>query len=98
MPTAKSSSRSFDRTQKIISRSEIESQIAEGRHIIIVEGKVIKADAWLPLHPGGDKALKHMVGRDATDEVNAYVCSYTWMNHRLTTHSLGFIPLKREPS
>jgi len=33
----------------------------------------LKVDAWLKFHPGGDKAIKHMVGRDATDEVNAYV-------------------------
>lgn len=44
--------------------------IAEGRHIVIVENKVLKVDAWLPYHPGGDKAIKHMVGRDATDEVH----------------------------
>jgi delta8-fatty-acid desaturase len=24
-------------------------------------------------HPGGDKAIRHMVGRDATDEVTRYV-------------------------
>ena len=46
--------------------------IAGGRSIIIIDGKVIKADAWLRFHPGGDKAIMHMVGRDATDEVNAY--------------------------
>jgi sphingolipid 8-(E)-desaturase len=28
-------------------------------------------DAWLKYHPGGDKAIMHMVGKDATDEVNA---------------------------
>ena len=46
--------------------------IADGRTIIIIDGKVIKADTWLRFHPGGDKAIMHMVGRDATDEVNAY--------------------------
>lgn len=47
--------------------------IADGRHILIVEGKVLGVDAWMPYHPGGDKSIKHMVGRDATDEVNASV-------------------------
>jgi len=47
--------------------------IADGRHIIIVDQYVLKVDAWLPYHPGGDKAIKHMVGRDATDEVNGCV-------------------------
>ena len=46
--------------------------IADNRTVIIVDGKVLKVDAWLRYHPGGDKAIMHMVGRDATDEVNAY--------------------------
>ena len=59
--------------ERIISRDTIETLIAEGRKIIIVDGKVLKVDAWLPYHPGGDKAILHMVGRDATDEVHVYV-------------------------
>lgn len=52
-------------------RREIEAFIADGRKIIILDGHVIKADAWLPYHPGGDKAILHMVGRDGTDEIRA---------------------------
>jgi hypothetical protein len=62
-----------DRELKTLSRGDIEAQIAEGRHIFILNGAVIKADAWLPYHPGGPKSIQHMVGRDATDEVTAYV-------------------------
>jgi sphingolipid 8-(E)-desaturase len=58
-------------SQPVLSCREIEALIAEGRNIIIVDGKVLKCDAWMPYHPGGDKAIRHMVGRDATDEVNA---------------------------
>lgn len=76
MAAAKSSWKNSDRSNKVISRQEIEAQIAEGRHIIILDGKVLKVDPWLPYHPGGDKAIKHMVGRDATDEVNSYVCPF----------------------
>lgn len=57
----------------VLTRREIEGLIADGRSIIIVENKVLKADVWLKYHPGGDKAIMHMVGRDATDEVNAFV-------------------------
>ena len=46
--------------------------IAEGRKIIVVDGKILKVDSWLRYHPGGEKTIMHMVGRDATDEVNAY--------------------------
>lgn len=45
--------------------------IADGDKIVIVDGKVLKVDPWIEYHPGGDKAIMHMVGRDATDEVNA---------------------------
>jgi len=55
----------------LLSRRQIEGLIADGRSIIIVNGEVLKVDPWLKYHPGGDKAIRHMVGRDATDEVTA---------------------------
>lgn len=58
--------------EKLLSRSEVEGLIAGGRKIVIVDGKVLKVDAWIPYHPGGDKAILHMVGRDATNEVWAF--------------------------
>ena len=68
----------MSRKEAILSRRQIEGLIADGRTIIIVDGKVLKVDAWLKYHPGGDKAIMHMVGRDATDEVNAYVMSLSF--------------------
>ncbi|KAJ5555210.1 hypothetical protein N7535_007650 [Penicillium sp. DV-2018c] len=59
------------RKDTILSRRYIEGLIAEGKHIIIFDGRVLKVDAWLKYHPGGEKPIKHMVGRDATDEINA---------------------------
>ncbi|OAA54487.1 delta-9 acyl-CoA desaturase [Niveomyces insectorum RCEF 264] len=58
------------RTYPLMSRREIESLIAEGRTLIVVDQHVLKVDAWLPYHPGGHKSILHMVGKDATDEVN----------------------------
>jgi delta8-fatty-acid desaturase len=58
-----------NRKAKIFTCREIEGLIANGRSIVIVDNKVLKVDAWMPYHPGGDKAMQHMVGRDATDEV-----------------------------
>ena len=57
--------------RNVLSRREIDGMIADGGSIIVVDAKVLKLDAWIKFHPGGDKAIKHMVGRDATDEVNA---------------------------
>lgn len=56
----------------VLSRNEIENLIAQGRKIVIVDRKVLKVDAWLPFHPGGSKAILHMVGRDGTNEVRAF--------------------------
>jgi len=87
--------KSFD----AISRREIEALIADGRHIIIVDQYVLKVDAWLPYHPGGDKAIKHMVGRDATDEVNVYAPRFppgdgVENGYRADATSLGSTPPK----
>lgn len=58
--------------ERLLSRDDVEAMIAEGRKVVIVDGAVLKTDAWLPYHPGGDKAILHMVGRDATNEVRAF--------------------------
>ncbi|KAL4895335.1 fatty acid desaturase-domain-containing protein [Aspergillus ambiguus] len=57
--------------QRVWSRREVEGLIADGRKIIILRDQVLKVDAWLPYHPGGDKSILHMIGRDATDEITA---------------------------
>ena len=63
----------MSRLEAILSRRQVEIMIADGKAIIVVDGYVLRVDSWLKHHPGGDKAIMHMVGRDATDEVNAYV-------------------------
>ncbi|KAJ9623923.1 hypothetical protein H2203_005369 [Taxawa tesnikishii (nom. ined.)] len=66
-----SATRYPNRKDTILSRRDIEALIAEGRTVFILDGKVLKADPWRKYHPGGDKAILHMVGRDASDEVHA---------------------------
>lgn len=63
---------SYKTRKEVLPRSEIEALIADGHHIVIYNGKVLKLDNWLDRHPGGDMAIFHVVGRDATDEINAY--------------------------
>ncbi len=69
VPSGQKATRSYP----VISRREVEAQIADGRMIIILDQYVLKVDAWMKYHPGGDKAIRHMVGRDATDEVTVFV-------------------------
>lgn len=64
-----------ERTLPVLSRRDVEISIAQGHKLFILDQFVIKADAWLPYHPGGEKSILHMVGRDATDEVTAFVSS-----------------------
>ncbi|KAJ5161048.1 Delta 8-(E)-sphingolipid desaturase [Penicillium capsulatum] len=59
------------RKDHILSRRYIEGLIADGKHVLIFENAVLKVDAYMRFHPGGEKPMKHMVGRDATDEINA---------------------------
>ncbi|KAL8902055.1 MAG: hypothetical protein Q9192_000199 [Flavoplaca navasiana] len=59
------------REEAVLTRRQVEGMIADGKTIIILDGKVLKVDSWLKYHPGGDKSIMHVVGRDATDEVNA---------------------------
>lgn len=71
-----------------LSRRYIEGLIADGSHIFIFDGRVLKADAWIKFHPGGDKSIKHMVGRDATDEINAYATAFLGGQLLGLTHNL----------
>ncbi|PGH30846.1 delta8-fatty-acid desaturase [[Emmonsia] crescens] len=73
----------------VLSRREIEGMIADGRCIVVVDGRVLKLDAWLKFHPGGTLAIQHMVGRDATDEVNALHSKAT--RQRMTAFQIGRI-------
>ncbi|KAH7380932.1 fatty acid desaturase-domain-containing protein [Cadophora sp. MPI-SDFR-AT-0126] len=51
---------------------EVNQLIDDGHAIVILDRKVLKLDSWLQYHPGGDKCILHMVGRDASDEVVAF--------------------------
>lgn len=64
-------SHSVQRAYPLMTRNEIGALIAKGRKIVIFDQHVLKVDPWLPYHPGGDKALLHMVGKDASDEIRA---------------------------
>lgn len=84
------------RKDTVLSRRYIEGLIAKGKHVIIFENRVLKVDAFLKFHPGGEKPIKHMVGRDATDEINAYVSTRQSLGHictdRGTSTNLDYTP------
>lgn len=57
---------------KLLTRCAVESRIADGDWLVIYHNKVLKLNNWAPRHPGGDKAIQHMVGRNASDEMDVY--------------------------
>lgn len=58
---------------RVLTRSEVESRIAEGDTLVIAQGYVLRLNNWQDVHPGGRLVIQHMVGRDATDELSMYV-------------------------
>ncbi|KAF8807335.1 delta 8-sphingoloid desaturase protein [Phlegmacium glaucopus] len=54
------------------SRDVVANRILAGETLIIYQGHLLSIPpAWLDAHPGGNLALLHFVGRDATDEIEA---------------------------
>src|ERR1051325_7181693 len=59
--------------EKVWTRDEVCTRILAGETLFIYNGKLIRVPpSWLAKHPGGRLAILHFVGRDATDEVNAF--------------------------
>lgn len=54
-------------------RQDVATRILAGDHLIIYHNLLLRIpQSWLDAHPGGSLALLHFVGRDATDEIEAY--------------------------
>ncbi|EKM61116.1 uncharacterized protein PHACADRAFT_190252, partial [Phanerochaete carnosa HHB-10118-sp] len=57
----------------IWTRDQVAQRILAGETLIILQSKVIRVPpSWLSAHPGGSLAILHFVGRNATDEVDAF--------------------------
>lgn len=57
----------------IWTREQVATRILSGETLVILGDKVIRVpDSWLSAHPGGSLAILHFVGRNATDEVEAF--------------------------
>lgn len=75
----------------ILSRSTIASKIAAGNLLVIHSPLVYRIPvAWLKLHPGGDLAILHYVGREASNELEAYHSGRT-VKERMSRWIIGKI-------
>ncbi|OAQ99337.1 hypothetical protein LLEC1_03289 [Akanthomyces lecanii] len=61
----------------VLSRPDIEAMVANGDAVVIFQDHVLRLNSWLRVHPGGDLAIRHMIGRDATSEITLYHAAHT---------------------
>lgn len=55
------------------SPTDVEARILAGDVLVVRHGLVLRIPPqWLAAHPGGSLAILHFVGRDASDEIDAY--------------------------
>lgn len=65
-------------TKKEWTREEIAVRILAGESLIVYNNQLLRIpQAWLNAHPGGSLAILHFLGRDASDEIDAYHCDQT---------------------
>ncbi len=69
---ASSSASSLSPRRKKLTRAQLAARIAAGETLVLHGTRIYKLDSWLARHPGGAVAILHFVGRDASDEIEAY--------------------------
>jgi delta8-fatty-acid desaturase len=77
------------------SRQQIADRILAGENLVIYRGQLISiSQTWLEDHPGGSLAILHFVGRDASDEIEAFHSDTAI--RRLLKHSIGDVQIGEE--
>lgn len=65
-------SKPCSKSERVLSPEDISDLIGQGKAVVIYKNNVLNLTPWIKYHPGGEKAVYHMVGRDATDEMEVY--------------------------
>ncbi|KAF8078690.1 delta 8-sphingoloid desaturase protein [Lyophyllum atratum] len=79
-------------THQTWARDVVAARILAGEHLIVYNGHLLRIpQSWLDAHPGGSLALLHFVGRDASDEIEAYHSDHTLA--LVTRYSVGRVEL-----
>lgn len=80
----------------VLTREHIAGKIATGHLLVIHPPLVYRVpQAWLNRHPGGDLAILHYVGRDATNEIEGYHTGRT-VAQRMARWVVGKVELGEE--
>ncbi|KAJ3270378.1 hypothetical protein HK104_004936, partial [Borealophlyctis nickersoniae] len=82
---------------KKVTRTEIKERIKQTNEVIVIIGnKVYNLTKWIKYHPGGDLAIVHMNGKDATDAYTAF--HPTWVTEkRLPAFCIGELATSQAP-
>ncbi|KAI0735069.1 fatty acid/sphingolipid desaturase [Earliella scabrosa] len=58
---------------QVWTREQVATRILAGDTVFVLNGNLVRVPpSWLTAHPGGTLSILHYVGRDATDEVEAF--------------------------
>ncbi|KAI0815056.1 fatty acid desaturase-domain-containing protein [Irpex lacteus] len=58
---------------QVWTREQVAARILAGETLVVLGDKLIRIpDSWLNAHPGGSLSILHFVGRDASNEVEAF--------------------------
>ncbi|KAI8364751.1 delta-6 fatty acid desaturase [Radiomyces spectabilis] len=57
--------------RKIVTEEDLQARLKQGQAVFVFENKVYKVNHFLDKHPGGDLAIRHVLGRDVTDEIRS---------------------------
>lgn len=90
VPDAVVSEKKVPRQRKVLTGDDVQALLSAGRKPVIYNGNVMLLDKWQHQHPGGILVIEHMLGRDATDEINAYHSAETLA--RMKAFSVGVTP------
>ncbi|KAI0639502.1 fatty acid/sphingolipid desaturase [Trametes polyzona] len=64
-------------------REQVATRILAGDTLFVLHGNLVRVPpSWLAAHPGGQLSILHFVGRDATDEVEAFHSAETLQRMR----------------
>ncbi len=68
---------------QVWTREQVATRILAGDSLFVLHGNLVRIPpSWLAAHPGGNLAILHFVGRDASDEVDAFHSAETLQRMR----------------
>lgn len=83
-------------TLPVLTREQISSRIVSGQLLVVHLPLVYRIPTnWLALHPGGDLAILHYVGRDASNEIEVYHAGKT-VKQRMARWIVGKVETNEE--